>query len=305
MFVALGVIFLLFSSWLIFSTSEPCADGHSLSYWVSILAPRQFNLLAPQSNPKDSPEQARARAAIAKMGTNTIPYLLSWMDYDSRGSKARNIFLSWTGFLLNRLRYPLANQLDSVQIRTSRALGASFAFGVLGADATNAIPHLQKRAQTPGTVQQYLAIDSLLYIGPPASPAIFNLITNSDNATRAQTFGRIRLLGTNAAPIIPVLVKCLEDPSEEIACCAAQTLRELHLEPAKVIPALVAATRNDRPKLRIVASLALDRCITESPLANRIFLEEVKKAGTPFSMELRRILYAHCPDMLKTRQPAQ
>src|SRR6516165_9242086 len=58
-------------------THEPTAHGKPLSYWVEIYSGPVI------ARPATAPQaRAEAEAAIKQIGTNAIPFLLKWMDYE-------------------------------------------------------------------------------------------------------------------------------------------------------------------------------------------------------------------------------
>ena len=179
---------------------EPSFKQRSLSDWL--VSYQQANRYFPRSHESDE--------AIRHIGTEAVPYLLKWLQYED------SVWLSRCKATLNKAPLGLRGAATNVSgwisdwqvLRDKRYGGAVWGFGILGADARPAVPSLAA-----------LAVDR--------RPRI---------ASRAVRV--LQDLGTNAAPAVPLLLKSLESQDIFVASSAASALGCLQLDPDSVVPAL-------------------------------------------------------------------
>ena len=118
------------------ASPEPRYNGRKLSDWV---------LDYPQAGASDE-----AEAAIRAIGTNAIPCLLRWIQYEpSRGRmKVRHVYRLLPGWLRNR-QFVISFLAGRAGILSSKA---PLAFAVLGTNSAPAVPELMKLAQSTNSV---------------------------------------------------------------------------------------------------------------------------------------------------------
>jgi hypothetical protein len=230
---------------------EPTYGGHPLSYWI-----RRYN--DPTS------DRVHAEEAIQHIGTNAIPYLLRWMEYQPSGWRVwlANLYdpefgRGWTWIP----RWAVRNDA------ASRAGEAMVAFHALGPTASAAVPQLGRLARDPK--QHGSGTIALAGIGPPAIGelvAILSDTTISPNirfeATRElnelvygpAVMGR---LGTNGNQAVLPLIRNLSDVDQFVASEAAATLGVLKLQPTSAVPALTLALSNTNALVRASSAKAL------------------------------------------------
>jgi HEAT repeat protein len=135
---------------------------------------------------------------------------------------------------------------------------AALAFRPLGVTAEPAIHELEIRAQATSGERSSWALFALSYIGPAAVPSIAGIFSNQparigDKWTRVSIIN----LGTNARPLIALMVSCLDDTNEAAAATCANTLGQLRMEPDIVIPALIRKLGDPRDNVRVQVSESL------------------------------------------------
>ena len=212
---------------------EPVYKGKKLSQWI--LQSRQTRY--PETVP---PTATQARDAVQHIGTNGIPFLLRWMQYEPS---------PWRQKIDNKMRGYPGRTWDNFITRTilrdrrnERAgLGAT-GFELLGTNGVLALPELVKRmADQKAPYTAWRSARALAYLGVSALPPLLVEATNRNNSHRSfilQALGTMKYLGTDAALAIPVLIECANDTNWPVSVFAARSLGQLQLEPEIVLPAL-------------------------------------------------------------------
>jgi hypothetical protein len=231
------------------SQHEPTAQGHPLSYWIQVYSG------PTRGKPPTVQEVHEAAAAIKQIGTNAIPFLLEWMDYETPRWKltlwisARKL-LNLTGKSgPGKWLYAVPNLPDG--------WAAAMSFAALGPTAAPAIHQLEVRAQRNSSERKSRAFFALSYVGPKAVPAISRVLSRPDYVTDMWTMASLAHMGTNALPLVPLLVQHLDDTNALAAAACAQTLGSLRLEPDFVIPALMHKLGDPRTGVSNQIPLAL------------------------------------------------
>jgi hypothetical protein len=187
------------------------------------------------------------------MGTNTIPYLLQWIQYEppaweTKVEQFSERFIRWR---------PFAHHLALAQ---SRADFASFAFRTLGPEAYSSIPELIRlMTNSTGRTAPFHVASALAGMGKSALPSLIPILTNSPPAARHMAFYAVSHMGTNALPAMPILLQCLGDKQENVVAGAIAALGELRLQPDLVVPALTNFLVGSRKWPRVNAVFALEK----------------------------------------------
>src|SRR5215471_10026085 len=153
---ALAVVLLL----ALTRTGEPTAHGKPLSYWVELYGgpnPPAGRLLTPEA-------KMEADAAIKQIGTNAIPFLLKWMDYDLPQWKFK--LLMKTGKLPNWIINSRPVRWFFAAPKLPFGWSAAMAFRALGPAAAPAIHELEIRAEGNSKERRGQALFALSHIGP-------------------------------------------------------------------------------------------------------------------------------------------
>jgi len=214
---------------LILSPKEPKYQGRTLSQWLVSYDP------AATPEARREPEEA-----ILHIGTNGLPLLLQWIrsqDPDRlsqirRAARFRRVVNSMP--IPATLRKRLLE--DQRWLRFKRATDALAALGPVAAPAIPELTHLLNSTNDDFVNK---AAFVLPHLGPDALPPLMAVLTNIPVPTRSIIAARyMHYLGTNAAPAVPVLVKCIDDPDFGLRQFALYSLGELRLNPDLVVPAL-------------------------------------------------------------------
>lgn len=240
-----GLVALVAGVWLFLNHDpEPTYKSRKLSEWSAIF------FAAPTF-----PEVKEAEFAIQTIGTNALPYLLEWMTYDP-GDLRRQAWM-YVDDLPNWLQ-------NSSVIRKwlysgmERTLHVQTAFTALGDQAIPAIPELHRLACTVGKPEtQIMAVHCLFSIGPAAAPALTNVLATAGIAAEPWVTKRLKGLGANATPFVPILVEHLKHGETRTAIASAETLAALRLDPDVVISALIEGTSNPNQEARRAVVKAL------------------------------------------------
>jgi hypothetical protein len=230
---------------------EPTAQGHRLSYWVERYGAGTFD------NFGHTPEERNeAQLAIQQVGTNALPFLLKWTDYECPQWRPRiyRIVLRLPGWMRHRL---LSTPIF-FDARLDKAVHGAVSFTALGETALPAIHELEVRSQNSESQdKRFYAFLALSHIRPTAAAAISRVLANSDLATDRFKMDFIGEMGTNAQPLVPTLVRNLDGTNTLVVEGCADTLGSLALEPDLSIPALTnkLAVPDKRVRRAIVFAL--------------------------------------------------
>ena len=156
--VSLGVVVsLILLLWP--SQPEPAYQNRRLSSWLL------------DSGPFPSGHDQGAGEAIRQMGTNSLPCLINWLDYQRPAWRDKVVVL------YSKLPRALQNQSLKESLASGRAQklseAALWTFEILGPSAAPAVPQLTRMLEDPG--KSALA-GRVMYclggIGEPARPAL-------------------------------------------------------------------------------------------------------------------------------------
>jgi hypothetical protein len=235
---------------------EPLADGKPLSYWLEECRRNPFD-----STPANT--EGQAAQAVRKIGTNAIPALLRWIEYEARPPSLPTA-LRHLDQLRHRIlpRYPCDFHTPGYT-RKERLHGSALAgFAVLGPEAKSAVPALSRLVRVPKdkghiyvVTEEVLA--ALALIGEAGFSPSMQALTNRHQEIRVCAARTMFCHGTNAAPALPVLITYLKESDETLAAASAWSLGRLRLEPELVVPALIQALSDPRKEVRECAGRGL------------------------------------------------
>jgi len=250
MLLAIATIVMLAVAYFVFFSrvSEPTYDGRPLSEWIAIRGTHRGKI-------SSDAEFARATLSIRKIGANALPLLLKWLDYEREPwnqryrSKTANLPL-WIAE--SDVMYWLLEKKEE------RQKNAMKAFEVLGPIAAPAVPELHRlvcRTNAPETAER--ALTALASIGPAAVPAVIDILSTTHFSGHWIMQNCLGILGTNAAPVVPILIKNLRNPDEQVAQNSALSLGAVGCDPERSVSALIEVLGDPRPKVRKAAITAL------------------------------------------------
>lgn len=230
---------------------EPVYQGKSLSGWLRVYR-RPIGAMAPGVSPE-------AAEAIRHIGTNALPFLVSWLqerqELPAWKQKVFSVVYRWK--LGAPGREILLEWVAGRQLRAGRAF---WGFVILGEAARSAVPDLERVAHGADRLSAAAAITALGYVGPEGLRPLLSMITNSAFPLRKEAMGslsQMRYLGANAHPAIVLLIQSLGDP--DLAPAAADGLGRLRLESEISVPALAQCMNSTNPQLRMWGALSLGR----------------------------------------------
>jgi hypothetical protein len=169
---------------------------------------------------KDGQEAAEA---VRHIGTNALPWLLRWTDYEPPLWKQ----MLWTNAVAARrmpgyfwLRYRPSDNLNWL---------AKMGFEILGPQARPALREIKRRMvdwenpwRATTAMQIYTGIE-----GSDALPTLVSALVSTNAACRAVAVFNLASLGTNAAPAVPILRKALNDPDPVVRRFASAALQKI------------------------------------------------------------------------------
>jgi HEAT repeat protein len=249
--VAAGVIVVAIVAVMVWpgaDRDEPGYRGKKLSEWLTLYG---------YGNDK---EHAAAVIAVQTIGTNGLPWLLKWRNYE--GTTKLSTWRRKAVSALDRLPLRLA-----WRVRLRRYAGgpgdmrgeALWGFGILGSEAKPAVPELSRLAKDPTSSEW--SCYALGKIGATSVAALIQLIEDRANPARFDAF---RYIGTDAekrrevaAVATPSLLRMLEDGNSRIVLDAAYTLARLDSEPDHARAALVRCLSDSDHNIRYSAARSL------------------------------------------------
>lgn len=222
-------IFALALLWQLLGDREPSYKGHSLSHWTIRLS-------------ETSGSDEEAMEAIAQIGTNAIPFLLDWIQYEPPPGKE-----AFYDFLNMKILANIAGARMRTEAKATRATGTMLAFEILGANAAVAVKPLDKLANGSRSVstnenERLVAVRATLalpWLGETALPPLLSALTNHHNLLAHCAAEAIGNMGTNALPAVPVLIQCIGHTNDRVAWKSIESLGKLKLNPPLVVSALV------------------------------------------------------------------
>jgi HEAT repeat protein len=233
---------------------DPWSNGRPLSHWV---------FLVGGSNGVPAPPEQKEEAikAVRELGTNAVPSLMAWMNYEPTITRNPVIFRTAVRLPQKILASRPVQRFLGDPHAGELAQNAAEALGILGPAAAPAVPELTRRASVPWSLtpssRRDRAMLALAGLGPPALPVMATHLSSPDGGGGLWSMACISRLGTNAYPLVPLIVKNLNQTNGFVAMINARMLGELKLDPELVIPALTRSLRDPRRDVRMEAPNAL------------------------------------------------
>ena len=226
---------------------EPRYHGHSLTYWVDKYVSRP-----------ETAVQREAAEALANMGTNALPFLLTRLRYEP----AR--FRVWTWQALQQVPRRWKWLHDCAYDPQRQALNAALTFAELGVAARPALPALAAIARDPASPSAaYHAQLAIALLGADGLPSLVEVLDDTNAPNRASAvlhIGGFPKPQSNGAAAVPALVRCLDQGDPVVQAYAIEALGNLALNPEIAVPALVrSATPSRNTDVRLRAFQALSR----------------------------------------------
>jgi len=228
---------------------EPRYQNRPLSYWVAMLA-------GPQAR---RPEAKEAPAAVTTIGTNALPFLLDWIQYEPPPWNAK------LTEVIARLKRTLPEEPHHRSGREYLAVAADRALWILGTRALPAIPELTRLMNDPSRPETARrAAGALRAFGTNSLPVLLAVVDNPKHPCRTTAILALQIMrrhfGPAIDPALPHLIQCL-DPTNGLSApgWAARALGEFKSAPQLVVPALTNCFSNGNKYLRITCAEGLAR----------------------------------------------
>jgi hypothetical protein len=228
---------------------EPSYQGVILSRWLEL-----YSSAGTEKVPWE--ERERAALAIRNIGTNALPFLLTWVSYQPREWQDK-----LATFVTHHENFTFLERFTFEDKRLHRTSDAVIGFKILGALGSPAVPALVRSINDTNHLWAgRKAVEALIYLGPEAVSPIENLLTNSNHpqhrhAVRATFF--MDYLGKDATRLVPILAECTKDKDQLTADGAVQSLGHLVLLPDISLPALTNALKHADPVIRYWAVMSV------------------------------------------------
>ena len=203
---------------------EPFTGGRPLSDWVVQVASTDIG----------SPRYQEAVNAIQIIGTNALPFLVTWV----KEAKPRTLS-------------------NGDEVATREAMAAPTAFALLGRDAEPAIPDLTKVLTNSNPIASACAAHALAKIGRAGLNPLTSALTNLNPTVRRNAAEYLLFMGTNALPAIPALRTATNDPDPTVRKPAAITLKLLYAraQPTRPCNSFLRSLRSFAATLRYLCFL--------------------------------------------------
>jgi hypothetical protein len=206
------------------SPSQPQHEGRSLGYWLHLFAESSYVRDETEELAKDT-QWKQSREAIRQIGTNALPYLLAWIACEPSSLKMSMLSAILKVVPVNDHTRSFLKILFHEYLRADDAVAG---FAILGESAAMAIPDLVRLASDPKRDRSsYRATEALFYIGPRSLPALSDIMTNPSAPRRYLATVVVGKLGTNALPVVPILLDLLVDPDSALRKAATSSLRKI------------------------------------------------------------------------------
>jgi hypothetical protein len=228
--------------------SEPSYGGKRLSDWVAVhglgTRVRDEHVFASVA------DRELAADAIRHIGTNAFPWLFAWMDCEPAAwrYKVGPTFQKLPAWIRHSPPWLWLIGRDKAN---ERSQNAGRAFAALGPMAAPVVPELTRRInQTNSTFRRNVALIALSSLGPLAVPTMRSVLSNPERAGDLWVMECIRNMGTNARPLVPLLVQNVQHTNWFAAGENVRMLGHLKMEPELVVPALTKGLKDVRYEVR-------------------------------------------------------
>ena len=227
-----------------------------------------------------------AQAAIRRIGTNALPFLMADLQANFTLKDAAYVWLSRLPFL--NVQVP-----STVQDRWVRGIRG---MEVLGPLAKPWLPELTAMATNSIDTGPW----ALLAVGSDALPAMTNLLTSSGFPAKLyliialeDNVSEDRIKPGEAVAAVPALLNALRSTDSYLWIAAARALGTIHQQPELCIPALADAVPDSSRDLRNECITALGRfgrqATNATPLLERACSDPDESVRTAASNALLRI----------------
>jgi HEAT repeat protein len=196
------------------------------------------------------------RAPLLALGRSAVPELINLVN-------AKDPFPTrqlWTlaSLLPPRAQKAVAPQLRPLQADQVHAAAAQW-LGILGQDATSAVPALVHAMQDRNGTVCWSAATALGRIGTNSLTALIDALRTKRQTLREAATSALGSLGPGASPAVAVLVNNLADTDPQLRASTAWTLGRIGPSAKAAVPELVRLSEDQDPAVRLAAKDTLNR----------------------------------------------
>ncbi len=226
---------------------EPKYNGKKLSDWLEICRQHAW----PDS------DVSSAEDAVRSIGTNALPLLVKWMNYDEPAWQDKLFQSRYYRYVPKFVTYYMVKPIQQHR-------HAQIGFQILGPTAGPAAPDLARILDNYPKMSWAQALVALRGLGADAFPPLYVVATNRAKPLQIRreamsSIGMLNSLGasTNEASVVQAILPYLSE--EEMAEPTARALGAMPMLPDVCVPALRKATDSKSPEVRVWAVVALGR----------------------------------------------
>ena len=284
---------------IVFRKRESEYQGRSLSEWLT-----DFEGNTPEV--RSSAKFLAAADAIRHIGTSALPYLIEQLRYNP-DSKTQQALASGLDRLPQSIVPSNLDDWRSGQTGLDNAERAVIAIQILGTNALPALPELVRIAQDPASEDRaYRVVRALDNIGPQGIPALCQIVSNTNAPSPARHTAALTIgfFGTNSFEAVPFLIRCLDDPNEDVSVGATHALGQIRSVSPASVPALIRMLQDPSPRKRGTAAQSLAHYGPEATPAIPALRQALTNTNLYVQNEARRALLIIAPEVL-TNAPAK
>lgn len=230
---------------------EPECDGKKLSEWLDICRNYGRRGYLP------SPSAEYAQHAVQKIGTNALPLLVKWMNYDMPKWKSDLLGSKHSRWLPKPIRVLMVRPLLQSQ-------WAMEGFHVLGTAASPAVPDLVRmieRWPAPSSIYAFAALKGL-EAQPDALSALLGMATNrfkplAPRQVAMQTIASLQSVEKYEIWVVPAILPCLAEGN--MAESTARALARFRIPPDIGVPVMRKAVVSGSVEVRVWAIVSLGK----------------------------------------------
>jgi HEAT repeat protein len=270
---------------------EPEYDGKKLSEWLKICCDNRAGSSYSQSQSLES-----ARKAVRKIGTNGLPWLVKWINYDTPKWKSALLYSKIYRWMPTSIRDPMVRPILQAQ-------RAREGFNILGTAASPVIPELLRMTDRWPRVSSVYAISAIRGCDaqPDALSALIAIATDHSRPLEARRTALQAIVNVHSVEkyeswVVPAILPCVQE--QEMAESAVRALASFKISPDVGVPVMTTATVAKSAEVRVWAVVALGRYGTNATPAIPALLHAVHDSDPRVQQEATDALKAIAPEAL-------
>jgi HEAT repeat protein len=243
------------------TTVEPTYQGKSLSLWIR-------GLEVPNNYPTD--EQ---RTALRAMGEPAVTCLIKLLQRHDSAVRRQLLLYAGRSYFFHRYLGTRDFITDyEFRSRAARALGE------IGPAASAAIPALTTASTSSNAFDRLFASAALIKIRQEPITPLLGILEDSHSTNWRPELLTFMLLGTNAAPVVPLLVSNLQSTNVGTRSVAVYLLGGIAARADISVPALLGCLQDQNPDIRRSTIVALSRFKAAKPQIVPVLLTNMQSS---------------------------